>query len=86
MSVIKDKGGWLMPKISVYTSNGWGPCLATKLWLKDRDYEFEEYNVSEDKSSADMLLRLGARVTPVVMVDEQMIVGYSPTQLQKALS
>ena len=33
-----------------------------------------------------MLLRLGARVTPVVMVDEQMIVGYSPNQLQKALS
>ena len=57
----------------------------TKLWLEDRDYEFTEYNVSKDKDSADMLSRLGARVTPVVMVDEQMIVGFSPIQLENAL-
>ena len=58
----------------------------TKLWLKDRNYEFTEYNVSEDKSNADMLLRLGARVTPVVVIDDQLIVGFSPIQLEKALS
>ena len=58
----------------------------TKLWLEERDYEFTEYNISEDKAHADMLARLGARVTPVVMVDEKMVVGFSPIQLEKALS
>ena len=60
--------------------------MATKSWLEKGGYEFEEYNVSENKENADMLRRLGARVTPVVMVDDQMIIGYSPIQLQKALS
>ena len=60
--------------------------MATKSWLKKGGYEFEEYNISEKKENADMLLRLGARVTPVVMVDDTMIIGYNPIQLEKALS
>ena len=58
----------------------------TKLWLKDRDYEFDEYNVSENKENADMLLRLGFRVTPVTVIGEIMIAGFSPNKLEKALS
>jgi len=60
--------------------------MATKSWLKKGGYEFDEYNISESKENADMLFRLGARVTPVVMVDDQMIIGYNPVQLEKALS
>ena len=60
--------------------------MATKSWLKKRDYEFIEYNISENVEYADRLLQLGAKVTPVVMVDDQMIIGYSPIQLEAALS
>ena len=58
----------------------------TKLWLKDRDYEFEEYNVSESKENANMLIRLGFRVTPVTVIGETMIAGFSPGKLEKALA
>ena len=58
----------------------------TKLWLEDRDYEFTEYNISENIEHADDLVRMGFRVTPVTVIDkETMIVGFSPQKLTAAL-
>ena len=58
----------------------------TKMWLSDRNYEFTEYNVSENLDYADDLLRMGFRVTPVTVIGDDMIVGFSPQKLEKALS
>ena len=58
----------------------------TKMWLSDRNYEFTEYNVSEYLEYADDLLRMGFRVTPVTVIGDDMIVGFSPQKLEKALS
>jgi len=57
----------------------------TKMWLSDRDYEFTEYNVSENLEYAEDLARMGFRVTPVVVVGDQMIAGFSPQKLEQAL-
>ena len=58
----------------------------TKIWLKDRDYAFTEYNVSENPEHAQDLIRMGFRVTPVTVINEEtMIVGYSPQKLTVAL-
>lgn len=56
------------------------------MWLSDRNYEFTEYNVSENLEYADDLLRMGFRVTPVTVIGDNMIVGFSPQKLEKALS
>ena len=75
-----------MKNITVFTSNGWGPCAMTKMWLKDRKYDFTEYNVSTNPEYADDLVRMGFRVTPVTVIDkETMIVGFSPQKLTAAL-
>ena len=58
----------------------------TKMWLSDRYYEFTEYNVSENLEYAEDLLRMGFRVTPVTVIGDDMIVGFSPQKLEKALS
>ena len=58
----------------------------TKMWLKDREYEFTEYNISTNPQYADDLVRMGFRVTPVTVINkETMIVGFSPQQLSTAL-
>ena len=58
----------------------------TKMWLKDRKYDFTEYNVSTNPEYADDLVRMGFRVTPVTVIDkETMIVGFSPQKLSEAL-
>lgn len=58
----------------------------TKMWLSDRKYEFTEYNVSENLEYQKDLERMGFKVTPVTVIDSQMIVGFSPQKLEKALS
>ena len=58
----------------------------TKMWLKDREYDFTEYNISTNPQYADDLVRMGFRVTPVTVVNkETMIVGFSPQKLTAAL-
>ena len=57
----------------------------TKMWLSDRDYEFTEYNVSENLEYAEDLSRMGFRVTPVTVIGDQMIAGFSPQRLEQAL-
>ena len=58
----------------------------TKMWLKDREYDFTEYNISTNPQYADDLVRMGFRVTPVTVVDkETMIVGISPQKFTAAL-
>ena len=58
----------------------------TKMWLKDREYDFTEYNISTNPQYADDLVRMGFRVTPVTVINkETMIVVFSPQQLSTAL-
>ena len=58
----------------------------TKSWLKKQGHAFTEYNVSENPAYANDLVRMGFRVTPVTVIGEEMIVGFSPQKLEKALS
>ena len=58
----------------------------TKMWLSDRNYEYVEYNISENLEFSNDLARMGFRVTPVVVVGDQMIAGFSPQKLEQALA
>ena len=59
--------------------------MATKSWLKQHEIEFEERNISESNDNHATLLKMGYRVTPVTVIGEDAIVGFSPTQLAEAL-
>ena len=59
--------------------------MATKSWLNRHEIEFEERNISESNDNHASLLKMGYRVTPVTVIGEAAIVGYSPTQLAEAL-
>ena len=58
----------------------------TKMWLKDRNYEFTEYNISENLEHAEDLERMGFKVTPVTVIGDEMIAGFNPQRLENALS
>ena len=66
--------------VTIYTSFGWGPCAATKSWLKKNNIEYIEKNVGDD-SVRDEILALGYRTTPVVVGEQGTVVGYSPSKL-----
>ena len=68
--------------VTVYTSFGWGPCVATKSWLQKNNIEYTEKSVGSILVR-DELLALGYRTTPVVVTGEKIIVGYNPTKLSE---
>ncbi|MCE2464632.1 MAG: glutaredoxin family protein [Dehalococcoidia bacterium] len=56
-----------------------------KVYLSQKGLEFTERNVSLDENARDDLLSLGYRSTPVTVIDDQKVVGYSPPKLEEAL-
>ena len=70
--------------VTIYTSFGWGPCVATKSWLKKNNIEYIEKSVN-DEAIKEEVFALGYRSTPVVVAGENVIVGYNTTKLSEVL-
>ncbi len=57
-----------------------------KVYLSRKGVPFTEHNVSTDVQGLKLLLGMGFRVTPVTVIGDERIVGYSPPQLDEALA
>ena len=58
--------------------------MATKSWLAKNNISYIEKNVHIEENRLE-LFDLGFRSTPVILADEDIIVGFNPTKLSKAL-
>ena len=47
--------------------------------------EIQEYNVSLDPEAVKRLIGMGYRTTPVTVIGDERVVGYSPPKLDAAL-
>ena len=56
-----------------------------KVYLSQKDIPFTEYNVSTNREGLKALLALGWRTTPVTVIGDTKIIGYSPPRLDEAL-
>ena len=54
------------------------------MWLQERKIPYKERKVSE-KNVAKELMLLGYRTTPIIMIDNEIVVGFNPTKLAAAL-
>ncbi len=59
--------------------------MLTKSWLRAKNINYIEKSV-EIASVADELILMGYRSTPVVVIEDTVVVGYSPRKLAEALS
>lgn len=59
--------------------------MLTKSWLRAKNINYIEKSV-ETASVADELILMGYRSTPVVVIEDTVVVGYSPRKLAEALS
>ncbi|HBC31876.1 MAG TPA: NrdH-redoxin [Clostridiales bacterium] len=74
-----------MKKIKVYSSASCSNCTAAKEYLKEKGYEYEEKNVSTDKEAKKELIALGYMGVPVIMIDEEVVVGFNKSKLDEIL-
>ena len=56
-----------------------------KAYLSRKGIPFTERNVSLEDDARDDLLGMGLRSTPVTVIGDEKVVGYSPPKLDAAL-
>ena len=56
-----------------------------KVYLSRKGLPYTERNVSLDEDARADLLSMGYRSTPVTVINDQKVVGYSPPKLEAAL-
>lgn len=75
-----------MKKAIVYTTT-WCPyCQEAKEYLTENGVPYEEKNIELDlKTRAEMIQKSGQLGVPVLEIDGKLIVGFAPTEIDKAL-
>ena len=56
-----------------------------KVYLSRKGFEYTEHNVSLDRVALKELVSKGYRSTPVTVIGEENVVGYSPSKIDEAL-
>jgi len=74
-----------MKNIKIYSSSTCANCAAAKEYIKERGYEYEEKNVTEDPEAKKELLAMGYMGVPVIFVDDEAVVGFNRVKLDELL-
>ena len=75
-----------MSKVIIYSTPTCGFCQMAKVYFKEKEIEYTEYDVAEDQAKAEeMVEKSGQMGVPVIFIDEQMFVGFDKPAIEKAL-
>lgn len=75
-----------MATVKIYTTPACPWCKKTKEWMKEKKIKYTEYNVVDNKKARErMIEKSGQMGVPVLEIGEQIIVGYDPKTIEKAL-
>ncbi len=75
-----------MKKISIYTTPTCVYCVAAKKFFKENDIKYDEYNVAADLvKRQEMIEKTGQMGVPVIMVGEDVIVGFNQSRVMELL-
>jgi len=72
-------------KVVIFTQPDCPPCFVLKAFLEGMGVDYEERDVTRDQAAVEELHRYGSHSTPTVVIGEQVLVGFNPTQLDKIL-
>lgn len=73
--------------VKIYTTPTCGYCHQAKSFMKERGVQFTEYDVSRDRAAAQEMVSLtGQMGVPVIVVDEEVIIGFDRQRLESLLA
>lgn len=74
-------------QVTIYTTQTCGYCRATKDLFKEHNVAFTEVDVTKDTAKQrEMIEKSGQMGVPVILIDNDVIIGYDRTRLGQALS
>lgn len=74
-----------MRNIKIYSSSTCTNCVAAKEYLKEKGYEYDERNISTDPEAKKELISMGYMGVPIIMIDDEVIVGFDKSKLDQVL-
>ena len=75
-----------MKNVSIYTTPTCAYCKATKEFFQENNIQYTEYDVSTDaEKRQEMIDKSGQIGVPVVLVDDEMIIGFNKDKLSELL-
>ena len=73
-------------KVEIYSTPTCPYCHKAKDYFKANNIEYTDYNVAEDQEKGkEMVVKSGQMGVPVIVIDEQVIVGFDKPKLAEAL-
>ncbi len=73
--------------INIYSTPTCPYCHMVKDYLKGKGIEFNDYNVAEDQIKAqEMIEKSGQMGVPVVEIDNNIIVGFDKSEIDRLLN
>lgn len=72
--------------IKLYSTPTCGYCKKVKRYLQEKNVDFREFNVANDRKRADeMMKKSGQMGVPVLDINGKVIVGYKEGEIERAL-
>jgi len=73
-------------KVMIYSTPGCPFCNMAKKFLKDNNVDFEDSDVSTDRTKAqEMIQKSGQMAVPVLDINGEIIVGFDKEKIRKAV-
>ena len=73
-------------KVKVYSTETCPHCKMAKAWLKEKEIEFEEVDVtSNQEAQKEMVEKSGQMGVPVIDVDGKIVIGFNKPKLEELL-
>lgn len=75
-----------MADITIYTSSTCPYCTLAKDYLNEKNVSYTEKNIQEDSEARKELMSMGHMGVPVIVVDEEEVIGFDKPKLEKLLN
>ncbi|MCD1295006.1 NrdH-redoxin [Methanocella sp. CWC-04] len=84
---MKKSGKISQHKVKVYTQPTCPECNSLKDYLDRNNIPYEDIDVVKNKEALDeMAKKYGIRITPLVVIGDQVMIGFNVPKLNKLLS
>ena len=73
--------------VVIYSLSTWPHCKRAREYLSQKGISYVDYDVAKDRGKAkEMIEKSGQNGVPVILVDDEMVIGFKESELEKLLS